>query len=81
MVHIRDDVMNSLAKRQVDRTDLYVTSLGLGCSGLAHSETVDQALETFQTATSQGINYLNMAPQYGRGRSEARLGKALSSYT
>jgi D-threo-aldose 1-dehydrogenase len=73
--------MFQLEKRQIGSTDLYVTCLGLGCSGLAYSETVTQALKTFQTATKQGINYFDTAPRYGRGESELRLGKALSNYS
>lgn len=69
-----------MERAQVGRTDLRVTRLGLGCSGLARSETVSQALDTFRTAMYQGINYIDTAPLYGHGKSETRLGKALSAY-
>jgi D-threo-aldose 1-dehydrogenase len=72
--------MDPLKKSQVGKTALYVTNLGLGCSGLPRSQTINQAIETFQTAIKQGINYLDTAPLYGRGKSETRLGKALSNY-
>jgi D-threo-aldose 1-dehydrogenase len=37
---------------------------------------MDQALATFKTAIQQGINYVDTAPLYGRGKSEERLGAA-----
>lgn len=72
--------MDALKKSRIGRTGLEVTALGLGCSGLARSETVEQALTTFETAIEQGINYIDTAPLYGRGKSEERLGAALSKY-
>ncbi len=72
--------MDPLETARIGRTDLRVTRLGLGCSGLARSETVERAVETFQTAMGQGIKYIDTAPLYGRGRSEVRLGKALQGF-
>ncbi len=65
--------MNPLDKARIGKTDIQITRLGLGCSGLARSETVQQASETFRTAMSQGINYIDTAPLYGLGTSEKRL--------
>jgi D-threo-aldose 1-dehydrogenase len=72
--------MDPLETARVGKTDLRVTRLGLGCSNLAHSETIEEAVKTFQTAMDQGIKYIDTAPLYGQGRSEARLGKALQSF-
>jgi D-threo-aldose 1-dehydrogenase len=72
--------MDPLETARIGRTDLTVTRLGLGCSGLARSETVEGAVKTFQTAMEQGIKYIDTAPLYGRGKSEARLGKALQGF-
>ena len=69
--------MNPLEKARIGKTDLHVTRLGLGCSGLARSETREQAAETFLTAMNQGINYIDTAPLYGLGSSEERLGGVL----
>jgi len=69
--------MNPLDKARIGKTDLHVTRLGLGCSGLARSETVEQAAHTFRTAMAQGINYIDTAPLYGLGSSEERLGIVL----
>jgi len=75
-----EEIIDPIGKERIGRTDLYVTRLGLGCSGLARSETVEQSVETFQTAINQGINYIDTAPLYGQGKSEARLGKALQTF-
>jgi len=72
--------MDPLGKARVGRTDLHVTRLGLGCSGLSKSETAEQAVDTFQIAMNQGINYIDTAPLYGLGRSESRIGRALQSF-
>jgi D-threo-aldose 1-dehydrogenase len=69
--------MNPLDQARIGKTDLNVTRLGLGCSGLARSDTTEQAAETFRTAIAQGINYIDTAPLYGQGSSEKRLGKVL----
>lgn len=72
--------MDPLQKSRIGRTKLHVTALGLGCSGLARSESDEQAHMTFKTAIQQGINYVDTAPLYGRGKSEERLGAAISKY-
>ena len=72
--------MDPVERARIGKTNLYVTRLGLGCSGLARSQTVEQAVETFQPAMSQGVNYIDTAPLYGRGKNEFRLGKALHSF-
>jgi D-threo-aldose 1-dehydrogenase len=69
--------MDPLEKVRIGKTDVHVTRLGLGCSGLARSETVQQAAETFRTAMGQGINYIDTAPLYGQGSSEERLRSVL----
>jgi len=67
-------------KQRIGNTELKVTRLGLGCSGLGYSETDALAIQTFQKAVNFGINYFDSAPNYFRGKSETRLGKALSQY-
>jgi len=69
--------MDPLIKRRIGKTNLYVTCLGLGGSGLARSDSDEQAISTCRTAFHQGINFLDTAPLYGRGLSEIRLGYAL----
>jgi D-threo-aldose 1-dehydrogenase len=64
------------------RTGLEVTRMALGTAtfgGLYASVTDQQCLETFDAAMKSGINYLDTAPHYGKGRSEMRIAQALKS--
>lgn len=67
-------------KRRVGRTDLEVTTLGLGGASLAgifSAVPAEQARATVAHALDVGINYVDTAPQYGLGRSEHLVGDAL----
>lgn len=67
-------------KRRIGRTDLEVTTLGLGGASLAGIFTgvpAEQARATVGHALDVGINYVDTAPQYGLGRSEHLVGDAL----
>ncbi|QDZ10766.1 aldo/keto reductase [Devosia ginsengisoli] len=67
-------------KRRIGRTDLEVTTLGLGCASLAgifSAVPAEQARATVGHALDMGINYVDTAPQYGLGRSEHLVGDAL----
>ncbi len=70
-----------LEKNTIGNTELKVTSLGLGCLGLGRAHSDEQAIHTFQKAINQGINYFDTAPTYFRGKSERRIGKALTDYS
>ena len=66
--------------RQVGKTDLTITTLGLGAASLAGIFTgvpADQARATVAHALDVGINYVDTAPQYGFGRSEHLVGDVL----
>lgn len=67
-------------KRRVGRTDLMITTLGLGGATIAGSFTPvspEQARDTVAHAVENGINYVDTAPHYGFGRSEHFIGDAL----
>lgn len=74
-------------KRRLGRTDLEVTSIGLGCwqfsegTGLAGRfwPALPQATvnEIVATSLAGGINWFDTAEAYGEGRSERALSKAL----
>src|SRR4029450_9100933 len=69
--------------RQIGKTSLYVTQLGLGGTALGNIySAVDEqaALETTDAAYQAGVRYFDTAPLYGYGLSEQRLGKALTRY-
>jgi D-threo-aldose 1-dehydrogenase len=70
----------SMATRQIGRTHLSVTELGMGCAPLGNLfRAVDtrSAVATVDAAALSGIRYFDTAPGYGFGLSEIRLGEAL----
>ena len=73
-----------LPLRQFGQTNLYVTPLCVGCSGLSNMPDVfgyevseEQALATLRAAFHSPINYLDTAAGYGDGESERRIGLIL----
>ncbi|MSR81480.1 MAG: aldo/keto reductase [Candidatus Latescibacteria bacterium] len=72
--------MNPLGKKELGRTGLQVTRLGLGCAalgGLYGDIPEEQATAVVQRALVLGLNLFDTAPLYGSGKSEQRLGRAL----
>jgi D-threo-aldose 1-dehydrogenase len=72
---------DSLPLNQFGATDLRVTPLCVGCSGLSSMPAVfgyevgeEQALETLRLAFQSPIKYLDTAAGYGDGESERRIG-------
>lgn len=66
--------------KELGKTGLFVSKLSFGSGPLGcHYGTYDEAdaIEAVRQAIKQGINYIDTAPWYGQGRSEATLGKAL----
>ena len=64
----------------VGRSDVEITRLGLGAApiaGLFTAVTDDQAVATVQRAWQLGIRYFDVAPLYGYGAGERRLGLGL----
>ncbi|MBI4908057.1 MAG: aldo/keto reductase [Acidobacteria bacterium] len=67
--------------RTLGKTNLSVSVLGLGCSGLGGvfgDVTEAEAIRTVHTALEEGINYLDTSPLYGFTKSETVVGKALN---
>ena len=74
--------MDRLETREIGRTGLSVTVLGMGGAGLAGMyESFDPAAaeETVRAGYDAGIRFFDTAPQYGFGRSEQAMGRALSA--
>ena len=72
--------MVEFARRQVGRTELRVTELGLGCATLGGSriEVARQAAEEIVAAAwDAGVRYVDTAPFYGVGQAERCVGDAL----
>lgn len=73
--------MDPFARVPVGRTDRLITQLGLGAAALGGDFTTDAAAEaTVRTAWDAGIRYFDVAPMYGNGAAEFRLGRALARY-
>lgn len=68
-----------LPTRRVGRTSLEVTELGFGTVALGLLSTEDEALgdAAIKQALARGITLFDVAPYYGNGRAERRLGRAL----
>ena len=72
--------MSAINSRQVGRTNLEMTELGVGGATLASIFTAvpdEQAKATVIAGLDAGIDYFDTAPQYGYGRSEHLVGDAL----
>ena len=74
--------MNPLEMRELGRTGLKVTRFGFGGAPLGErfvpvdNRTADEILAH---AGASGIKFFDTAPQYGQGKSEARLGRYLQT--
>jgi D-threo-aldose 1-dehydrogenase len=71
--------MAEIAKRQIGRTALRVTELGLGCATLGGSriDVARQAAEDIVGAAWEaGVRYIDTAPFYGVGQAERAVGDA-----
>jgi len=72
--------MVEFAKRQIGRTALRVTELGLGCATLGGSriDVARAAAEAIvRAAWEAGVRYVDTAPFYGVGQAERAVGDAL----
>ncbi len=73
--------MDPFARVPVGRTDRLITRLGLGAAALGDDTTTDEDAEaTVQAAWEAGIRSFDVAPMYGNGAAEFRLGRALARY-
>ena len=72
--------MVGFPKRQIGRTGVMVTELGLGCATLGGSR-IDVARQTAEAivaaAWEAGVRYVDTAPFYGVGQAERAVGDAL----
>lgn len=72
--------MTGIETRRLGRTSLAVTELGLGGAPLGNLYAPlsnDQATATIKAALATGVRYFDVAPQYGHGLAEHRLGHVL----
>jgi aryl-alcohol dehydrogenase-like predicted oxidoreductase len=64
--------------RSLGRTGVQVSSLCLGCMHFGGRTEESVALDMIDRALDAGVNFLDTANVYNRGRSEAAVGKALA---
>jgi len=68
--------------RQLGKSGLHVSALGLGCMGLsfAYGPAIDQkdGVQLVRDAFERGINFFDTAEAYGPGANETLLGEALA---
>src|ERR1700724_624295 len=75
--------MVGFAMRQIGRTKLRVTELGLGCATLGGSriDVARQAAEEIVAAAwDAGVRYVDTAPFYGVGQAERAVGDAMRDH-
>ncbi len=71
-----------MARRRIGRSTVAVTEIGLGGAPLGNLYRAipdEEAEATLQRAWEAGIRYFDVAPLYGHGRAEVRLGRFLRS--
>ncbi len=72
---------NSIIIKQVGKTAMHVSRLGVGTApigNLYQPIPAAQATEMIQWALDHGMNFFDTAPLYGAGASERRVGEALA---
>jgi len=74
--------VDKLTYRKIGHTDMVVSSLSFGASslgGVFRATNDEESVKLVEMTVQQGINYIDTAPWYGQGRSEAVLGKAFKN--
>jgi len=69
-----------MQQRQLGRSGLTVSAIGLGCMGMSQSYGVpddEESIRTIHRAIELGVTFLDTADVYGRGANEELLGRAL----
>ena len=69
-----------MQQRQLGRSGLAVSAIGLGCMGMSQSYGIpddEESIRTIERALDIGVTFLDTADVYGRGANEELVGRAI----
>lgn len=72
----------ALERRRIGKTGLEVSVMALGAAplgGLFRASSSRDAIETIGAAFAAGVNFVDVAPHYGKGLAERRVGEGLDA--
>lgn len=67
-----------MPQRKLGNSNLQVSPIGLGCRTISKLKDKEKAVALIQKAVELGINFIDTADIYGRGKSEEIVGQAIS---
>jgi aryl-alcohol dehydrogenase-like predicted oxidoreductase len=76
-VPVQEAALGMIPKKQLGKTGLQVSALGLGGFHIGSAKDQQTATEIVSIAMNSGVNFIDNAWEYHDGESETRVGKAL----